>query len=247
MAIEAYAFTDKGGRGLNEDHVSYRIEGDRAIFVVADGLGGHSAGEVASAMAVDDLLEAWGTSNAPVDGGWLERQVLDLNDRMVARQRELGNHMRTTVVVLALEGGKACWAHVGDSRLYHLHGGALASVTRDHSVAYTKYRSGEIAREQIGMDPDQSRLLSTLGSSDVPRVDCESWDGLAGTQDSFLLCTDGVWEYLRDMEILVDRLKSKGPKEWAQHCLFRMLDRVTPDHDNLSLLTVTIDEQRQIQ
>lgn len=239
METEAYAFSSRGGRAHNEDHVDYRIEGSRAIFVVADGLGGHSAGEVASAMVVDGLLDAWAATEAPVDAPWLEARIKELNDRIIEGQRKMSNRMRTTVVVLAFQDGRAFWAHVGDSRLYHLHAGKIASVTRDHSVAYTKYRAGEISREQIGMDPDQSRLLSTLGTDDKLRVDCDSWDQPLGPEDSFLLCTDGVWEYLRDTEVLVDRLKSTTPKEWATHCLFRVLGRVAPDHDNLSILTVT--------
>lgn len=240
MNLDAYAFSDKGGRSHNEDCVGYKTDGSRGIFVVADGLGGHAAGEVASALVTNDLLEAWDGTTGPVDIDWLRKAIAQANDHIVEEQQRLGNRMHTTVVVLAIEDGRALWAHVGDSRLYHLHEGALASVTADHSVAYAKYRSGEISRAQIAEDPDQSRLLKTLGNTGRLRVDCGGWGRSLGEGDSFFLCTDGVWEYLSDTEILVDRLKSSGPQEWADHCLFRMLGRVGTENDNLSLLAVTV-------
>lgn len=241
MGPVAFGFSDKGGRSHNEDCAGYRVDGSRGIFVVADGLGGHSSGEVASSLAVNDLVEAWAKTPGAIGPRWLGQAITRANRHIVQEQRKLGNRMRTTVVALVVEGGSAFWAHVGDSRLYHLRDGRLVSVTADHSVAYSKFRSGEITREQIATDPDQSRLLNTLGNSAAPpRVTTASLKAPLDVGDSFLLCTDGTWEYLRDTEILVDRLKSQDPAEWATHCLYRVLDRVGAGHDNLSLMTVTI-------
>lgn len=243
MVLEAYALTDKGGRSHNEDSQGFLVDADGSsgIFVVADGLGGHSCGEVASSLAVSDLLDAWSAAEGPVDMEWLQESVEKANRHIVEEQKARGNRMRTTVVALVIQGGRALWAHAGDSRLYHLHNGQIASVTSDHSVAFSKYRSGEIEREDIATDPDQSRLLNTLGNSEGVRVECAGWNGELGTGDSFFICTDGVWEYLHDTEILIDRLKSANPKEWVTHCLYRTLARVPADHDNLTALAVTIN------
>jgi len=146
--------------------------------------------------------------------------------------------MKTTVVALSVNGDQAAWAHAGDSRLYYLHNKAIEVYTEDHSVAYKKYLSGEITREQIGFDEDQSSLLRALGNPARSQPDCRLLEHPIAPGDGFVLCSDGMWEYILDEEILVDFLKADCAQTWAELLLLRVMERIGPENDNLSIITV---------
>ena len=154
-------------------------------------------------------------------------------------QQETGLTTKTTAVALSVQGERAVWAHTGDSRLYYLHDGRIAVWTNDHSVAYAKYRAGEITREQIARDEDQCCLLRALGGTRRFEPDVGSADKLE-PGDAFLLCTDGLWEYLLDGEIAVDCLKADSAEQWAKLLLLRAAERIRPGNDNLSLIAVMV-------
>lgn len=245
MKLDTYLYTNPGGRSYNEDSADCRIDGGEGIILLADGLGGHLGGEQASALVVRSLLDAWEAENGdlvPEDcRQWLEESIRSANQALLAAQAREQNSMKSTVVALALKDGRAAWAHVGDSRLYHLTGGQLRQVTRDHSVTYKKYLAGEIRREQINFDEDRSSLLRVVG--DASRCLPESGEpeeGVVSPGDAFLLCSDGFWEYLFDEEILIDYLKADTPEAWAELMLVRALPRIRPGSDNLTLLTVFV-------
>ena len=146
--------------------------------------------------------------------------------------------MKSTAVTLLIRGNEARWANVGDSRLYHFHKGALSFVTEDHSVAYKKFKAGEITRAQIATDEDQSSLLRSLGNKERHQPASGGADLAPG--DGFLLCSDGLWEHLSDGEILIDYLKSDSAEQWAEQLLLRVIARQKPGTDNLSLITVMV-------
>lgn len=239
MVFDSFIYTSQGGRAYNEDSAGSRQEGPDGIFVVADGLGGHQFGEVASACVKDALLEGWhpGEADRPE---WIRRQIEEANRKVLAIAQERKSVLKSTVVALAIEGERAVWANVGDSRLYYLHGGRIERITEDHSVAYKKYKAGEIRREQIGQDEDQSCLLRAVGSQDRYEPDVCICDAPLEAGDAFLLCTDGVWEYLKDEEILIDLLKAETAEEWAELLLLRVMGRIGEDNDNLTLLTLML-------
>ncbi len=245
MKLDAYRYTNPGGRPYNEDNADFRSSGDEGLFLLADGLGGHLGGAHASALVVESLLAAWeadsGELSAPGCRQWLEDAILDANQALLSAQTQRQNSMKSTLVALALKEGRAAWAHVGDSRLYYLTGGRLLQVTRDHSVTYKKYLAGEISREEINFDEDRSSLLRVVG--DVSRCLPESGEAESGPVqpgDAFLLCSDGFWEYLFEEEILLDFLKSETPEAWAERMLVRALPRMRPGSDNLTLLAVFV-------
>ena len=239
MTLDCFTYTNQGGRSYNEDSVGEQTSGGNGIFVVADGLGGHQFGEVASACVRDTVLENWNpeTENRP---DWLKNQIAEANQRVLALQREKGSVLKSTVVALAVDGNRAVWANVGDSRLYYLHGSRIYAYTDDHSVAYKKFKAGEITRAQIGQDEDQSCLLRSVGSEDRNEPDIHICDIPLEAGDAFLLCSDGVWEYLKDEEIVIDLLKAQNAKEWGELLLLRMMPRIGEENDNLTLLTVML-------
>lgn len=246
MELDSYFYTNAGGRPHNEDSGGCRSSGDRGIFVVADGLGGHQGGAQASSLAAGSLLNAWEEESVPLSSSecaqWLEKQVWAANESLLSAQRENRNSMKSTLVALTVMDGCAAWCHVGDSRLYYLTGGRLGSVTRDHSVTYKKYLAGEIERNQINFDEDRSSLLRVVGDEGrcVPELGAPAGAGQILPGDAFLLCSDGFWEYLFDEEVLIDRLKADCAQKWAELMLVRALPRITPGSDNLTLLTVLV-------
>ena len=148
--------------------------------------------------------------------------------------------MRTTAVALALEDGNACWAHIGDSRLYRVSGGTITQVTRDHSVTCKKYLGGEISYMDICHDDDRASLLRVLGK---PSCAPEGGSGPAASEDAFLLCSDGFWEFVYNEEMLADCLKSNTPEEWIHLMLPRHIRRTPTGNDNFSLIAVFVEDE----
>ena len=179
---------------------------------------------------------------APEEDGseWLKARIESANEAVMALQREKRAVMKTTVAALLIRDQEAHWANVGDSRIYYIHDGELTSVTEDHSVAYRKYKAGEITRAEICFDEDQSSLLRVLGNPERHQPSCHTADPPLAPGDGFLLCSDGAWEYLPDGEILIDFLKSGNARDWGELLLVRILSRVQPGNDNLSLITVIV-------
>ena len=239
MKISAFSYTNLGGRDHNEDSVRCRIEGQRGVFVVADGLGGHQCGEVASALAADTLLDGCLQAET-LDADTLTALFRDANAKILEQQSQPGQEgMKTTAALLCLEGDQVLRAHIGDSRVYHFSGGALASVTGDHSVTYKKYLGGEISYMDVYHDDDRSSLLRVLGK---PTCQPETKAETAAPGDAFILCSDGFWEFVYNEEMLLDLAKASSPQHWAELMLLRHIRRVPPGNDNFSLITVFVEE-----
>lgn len=236
MRLSAYCYTNQGGRDHNEDSV--RCCAGQGVFVLADGLGGHGSGEVASALAAD-VLFAGGSAHPDPDG--LAELFQKANEAVMEGQKVPGQEeMKTTAVALSVAGDRAVWGHVGDSRLYRFSAGTLTQETRDHSVTYMKYLGGEISYMDVYHDDDRSSLLRALG-----KLPCKPETGQARLQpgDALLLCSDGFWEYVYQEEMLADLLKAETPEQWAEGMLLRHIRRTPPGNDNFSLITVFVEEE----
>lgn len=240
MQLDSFHFTSAGGRGYNEDACAVKMFGQDGLFVLADGLGGTVHGEQAAACVIEALTAVPPAEDEP-SVAWLQARIDAAQAGILALQAQTHGNMKSTVVALLLRGGDSAWAHVGDSRLYYVHDRELQSVTEDHSVAYKKYKAGQITRAQIPTDEDQSALLRALGNAERHSPDCSACPTVA-PGDAFLLCSDGVWEYLHDGEILVDLLKSDTAADWGRLLLTRVLSRIESGNDNLSLITVLVKE-----
>ena len=239
MNLNSREYTHIGGRDENQDAVGSSVQGGSGLFVVADGLGGHRNGKAASEATVAAMLAGW-KAGAPLDEDRLAALVGDANEAILRVQKEQFCSCKSTVVALAVEGQRAVWAHTGDSRLYRVRGGQLRQLTEDHSVAYLKYKTGEITKEQIPQDEDQSVLLRALGGY--------RWEPVTGTVgdlapgDAFLLCSDGFWELVGENEMLADRQSAGSADEWAEKMLRRAAEVMSrrTGCDNLSVITVML-------
>ena len=140
MNLDVWRYTTSGGRELNEDSSVWEKKGDNACFILGDGLGGHRGGKLASDFVTASMLSAWRSQPTPPNDRaiWLEEKAKAVNAGLLERQKAEHNQMKSTLVCLTLDSGKATWVHAGDSRLYYLHNGELQRLTADHSVTYRK-------------------------------------------------------------------------------------------------------------
>ncbi len=193
-----YAITDVGKkRSLNED--GYIADG--SIFAVADGMGGHRAGEVASITALDILRANLAKrGKEPIEqriAGAIKQANQDIYKKALKDLDMRG--MGTTLTVAIPSDGKLYIGHVGDSRLYLLRDGKLSQLTDDHSLVAQMVQSGHLKPEEAEVHPQRSIITRAIGSEADVEVDLSVEDILPG--DRFLLCTDGLNAMLSDNEI----------------------------------------------
>lgn len=239
MNIQKGEYTHIGNRPVNEDSYSCVISGQQsACAVLADGLGAHGGGNIASQIAVQHLSQCARMTALP-SRQQIEEWIRSANQDILARQTDACK-MRTTLVFLAIFGQQAVWAHVGDSRLYHFYNGELEDYTLDHSVPQVQVKTGEITRDEIRFSPDRSRILRAVGSEDL-RPEVHEPIVLRRGRHAFLLCSDGFWEYLSDGEIWADLHKSATPQEWIDYLRCRGEMRKTGSIDNNTAIAVYVD------
>ena len=207
--IDASVQTDKGCvREINEDSGRMVRPNDPAMLaakgvlvVVADGMGGHSAGEVASQMAADVVSRLYYEARAE-PGAALKRAVEEANREIhrAAAEDAAKHGMGTTCTALALCGGRAYAAHVGDSRLYMLRDRQLYQLSEDHSAVNEMVKLGIITKEQARTHEDKNVILRALGTT--PEVEVSAIEPFAVREgDRYLLCSDGLHDLVLEDEI----------------------------------------------
>lgn len=188
-------------RTSNEDSCIANIENE--IFLVADGMGGHAAGEIASqiaASAVDKVVSGRGPESSMED--LLKLAVQTANTRVYETQKLKPEYrgMGSTLTVLAFLNNHYYIAHVGDSRAYLLRDKTLKQLTRDHSLVWPLYESGIVAKDDLSRHPQKNLITRSIGTH--PEVEAELQNGVALESDIFLLCSDGLTDVLSDRDIL---------------------------------------------
>ena len=188
-------------RQVNEDR--YALAPDLGLFLVADGMGGHSAGQLASELATSAALDAvrslQGTRASPSDR--LRHAITAANRRVLeeAQSRPDLAGMGTTLVMLMASGNRATLAHVGDSRAYLIRSGRIRQLTDDHSLVGELVKSGRISEEDARLHPQRHVLTRAVGVRDSVTPDVGELSPIPG--DVFLLCSDGLTTHLEDPEI----------------------------------------------
>ena len=229
-----------GGREQNEDWLGVRLlEDGLGCWVVADGLGGHRGGETASRVAVETILDEFGKQPS-LSSTALRHWVESAHQAILQRQQEIPteSNMRTAIAVFCSDGTIAQWAHVGDVRVYAFRDSAVSFQSKDHSVPQSLANAGEIAIHEIRGHEDRSKLLRSLGSPDKfePSVLETPFVILRG--DIFLVCTDGFWDYVSELEMLLDWCKSLNLRDWLNRMELRLRLAAPKDHDNYSAIAL---------
>lgn len=231
-------YTDVGGRKENEDTLDVRMFGDNVVAVVADGLGGHGDGKSASQLVCDRLMRCGGDGIFPTRQTILDA-FLRANSELISKQSN-DFHMKTTAVYFCLQGNQAVWAHVGDSRLYHIYKNKMCDYTLDHSASQMAVFLGELKREDIPRDPGRSRLIRAMGVQDTEPDIREAVRLEPAGQHIFLLCSDGLWEYLNDEDIIEACKSSSNSKECIAKLRAVKTPRSGPDCDNNSAIVIYV-------
>ncbi len=238
--MDTYSYTSVGGRSNNEDCAAFtQTASGLGVWVLADGLGGHACGEVASRLAVEFLI-----AQAEKLPDMSEKSLLALmnasNELILQKQTSDPSlqTMRTTVTAAFSDGEKVRYFNVGDTRFYYFKNGCLYKHSKDHTVSQVAVNLGEITTTQIRFHDDRNKLLKVLGNeSDLKITKLD--DALPLEKgDAFLLCSDGFWEYVYETEMEIDLLKSSSPKEWMDYMVNRLLLRVTNNNDNFTAICV---------
>jgi serine/threonine protein phosphatase PrpC len=236
--FETARVSETGGRPNNEDFCTFLPIEEATCWVVADGLGAHKGGELASRTAAETICQAFRTK-PEVSSIALAAHIDAAQEAILDLQQKSGIlDMRTTVVVLLADSRAAIWAHVGDSRLYRFQPRGLVAQTEDHSVPMSLVKAGEISAAQIRGHADRNRLLRTLGERGAARPAVLPGPVPLAAGDAFLLCTDGFWENVLELEMAADLAASGSPEQWLDRSLFRLRKRIHQQSDNYSALAV---------
>jgi len=250
--IRASGLSDVGlTRTHNED--CFYIDPENQVYIVADGMGGHSHGEVASRIAVKAIRD-FIQQTADNDTTWpfaydsklqrhsnrLKASVRIAHDKVLRAIRQDGSlvGMGTTVVGFLVDGETAAVAHVGDSRAYRLRGGQLDLLTQDHTWVNEQVVAGYLSEEQARAHPLKNVVTRALGGETEVLVDVREFDVAPG--DVYLLCSDGLTTMLSDAEI-EERLRGTDAPEQACRDLVRDANN-KGGLDNITVVLLTVEE-----
>jgi PPM family protein phosphatase len=241
MQLDVAVLSECGGRSENQDACGHWSGEGAAYFVVCDGAGGHLGGAVASRVVVAEALGAL-RSSASCSADALENAMRAANDALVREQKAQTqfSQMRATIVALAidLEHGTAAWGHIGDSRLYGFRERRIVVQTRDHSVVQSLVDAGYLQPRELRTSPDRSKLLSALGDAEQFEPALERGVFTVAPGDKFLLCTDGLWEYVQENELEQSLAQSASAQEWLAALQRLVVARGKRRHDNYSAVAV---------
>ena len=235
MKFSVFQISRKGGRLKNEDRMGYCYTRESGLFVLADGMGGHPEGEVAAQLALQTISALYQREARPRVKdvrSFLASSVMAAHTQIMkyAGNRAMLDTPRTTVVAAVLQDTAVQWIHCGDSRLYVVRGERLLTRTRDHSHA-------ERPAAQAGPGPvNRNLLLTCLGSPGMPVFDLS--EPLALQQgDRILLCSDGLWGVLDEVQI-VRGLSARPVSEAAPDLAEMALRRGGVHSDNVTLIAL---------
>ncbi|MDD6182236.1 MAG: Stp1/IreP family PP2C-type Ser/Thr phosphatase [Lachnospiraceae bacterium] len=238
--MKTFSISDIGkNREMNQDYVytSENAVGNLPnLFIVADGMGGHKAGEFASKFTVETIVESVRTNEQKEPVRIIEEAIQTANRELIqkARQDETMAGMGTTVVVVTVIGDKAFVANVGDSRMYVI-GKEITQVTRDHSLVEEMVRMGELAKDAAKDHPDKNIITRAVGAAQD--VDVDFFEVELYPQDYILMCSDGLTNMVEDEDI---RRIVQSQRDVAERV--EKLVETANDHGGQDNITVVVIE-----
>jgi serine/threonine protein phosphatase PrpC len=248
MQVTTHWITETGSRDYNDDSCAdANLMAGRCI-IVADGAGGHKGGAVASKLVVDSVLLHLASAPTWDDGALLA--ALDAASASVHwRQNEDRgiSEMSSTAAVLCIDAvaGRARWTHLGDTRILFFRRGNIEQLTRDHSVVQSFIDAGVYDGEMATGRPDRSVLYAAIGAEGETRPTVGSRTDLEDG-DAFLVCTDGVWDTIREETITTLLNLAGSVEEWVSSIASVVRTTAKEKQDNYSAVGVWIGSPEQI-
>ncbi len=239
MRFSVYQISRKGGREKNEDRMGYCYTRDAGLFALADGMGGHPEGEVASQLALQTMAALFQRDCKPKLADplrFLHESIMAGHHQLLryATQKALIDTPRTTLVACLLQGNQAYWAHCGDSRLYWVRGDKLIARTRDHSYSELQDTLNQVV--PMGEKLNRNVLFTCLGSPGKPVVDTVG-PLILQPGDRLLLCSDGLWGTVSDA-VITEQLSRNIISESVPELVELALRNGGAKSDNVSVLAV---------
>ena len=243
-----------GGRDYNQDYFAHSVSDKASCFVVCDGLGSYAGSEFASELCatsiIDDFEQVREIDPArAVRRAFLDAYVENAHHHVVAykERNPIISTSCTTVAIAATNGNTTTFAHIGDSRVYFFRQHKLIYQSKDHSLSQLAVEMGQIKLRDIRTHKDQNKLTRVLGSDYFASADIEGLKDPIGPGDSFILCTDGFWEYVFEEEMEEDLANSTNPTEALEKMEKRLLDRICKYIDNYTVIVaMVVDEDTVI-
>ncbi len=206
MALEFYQLTSAGDRASNQDYMAHIINDDYALFLVADGLGGYSDGEKASrffCLGMLKVAEAFSKrmieNPEAVLAAWIDAAIDEMAN--LFQSDEISKHAFTTCVCLYIDKHSVLTGHCGDSRIYRMNSKQILWRTEDHSIPQQLLSAGKIAEQDMGLHPEQNQLTRSINVLKKHRPEIKKYPVIE-PGETFLLCTDGFWEHVKQPELL---------------------------------------------
>ena len=237
MRIEYADVSLLGDREDNQDRVTVSAAEQAALLVVIDGMGGHSDGSRAADTALKSLLESFRQTSLPMFDplGFLHMALSRAHDEVakLGNGQTIDTRPRATTAICLVQEGAAFWAHIGDSRVYHLRHGKIVQRTRDHSHVELLLREGKITEEELPTHPMRNFVECCLGGDPaIPEMTVSGRNVLL-PGDVLLLCTDGIWANLRDSDIAgFFREDNQELRAWLEALGRRAVQASAPFSDN---------------
>lgn len=237
MRIEYADLSLVGDRDDNQDRVMVAAADKAALLMVIDGMGGHSDGSRAADTALKSLLDSFQQTPLPMFDplGFLHMALSRAHDDVarLGKGQSIDTRPRATTAICLVQEGCAYWAHVGDSRVYHIRHGRMLERTRDHSHVELLLREGKITEEELPNHPMRNFVECCLGGD--PAIPEMTVSGRRPLQpgDVLLLCTDGIWANLRDADIAAFfRDENTELRAWLEALGRRAVQASSPFSDN---------------
>jgi serine/threonine protein phosphatase PrpC len=237
LRIEYADLSLLGDREDNQDRVTVSAAEQAALLIVIDGMGGHSDGSRAADTALKSLLESFRQTSLPMFDplGFLHLALSRAHDEVakLGNGQTIDTRPRATTAICLVQEGAAFWAHIGDSRVYHLRHGKIVQRTRDHSHVELLLREGKITEEELPTHPMRNFVECCLGGDPaIPEMTVSGRNRLL-PGDVLLLCTDGIWANLRDTDIAgFFREDNQELRAWLEALGRRAVQASAPFSDN---------------
>jgi PPM family protein phosphatase len=206
MQLEFFQLTSPGDREINQDSMAHIVDDEYALFIVADGLGGHQAGEKASQFFCQGMLKSASKycklmAQNPTDVFlvWINDAINEM--RVLFADDQLANNAYTTCAILYLDDRISMAAHCGDSRIYRMTAQEVSWRTRDHSIPQDLLDLGLISEDQLAQHAEQNQLTRSINVNMNHAIDIKLLPVIK-TNETFILCSDGFWGYVKEDELL---------------------------------------------
>jgi len=241
MHLEIAKLSKTGGRKVNEDACDYWFSSNLSCCVLSDGLGGHFGGEVASRLVVSSIRENF-TQQLQCNARAIELLLNAADDAIVGEQQKNSalRNMRATAVVLIIDTANhvATWGHIGDSRLYCFRDGRISLQTRDHSISQNMVDAGYLKSTELRSSSTRNQLYAALGNGDSSEMEISPGNFPVMRGDVFLMCSDGLWEYVEEHEMESMLNSASSASAWLGALEKQVLVRGHPTQDNYSAIAV---------